>query len=285
MPNQVKGILLAVSGVLVISPDSLLIRLVNLDLWSLMFLRGLFIALVLLLLTLLLDRRGFRMLLRDMDRAAWLMATLIALSSFFFVAAIQTTSVAHTLIIVGSVPVFAALLGMVLLREAVSPNTGITILVVFVGLLFVVHDQQQSTLIGDLLAFVACLMWALNFLLARRTRTDNRMFVMMLSGIMMLAISLPLTRFGAMDLQQVSIGGLLGVLNGLALSLLIYAPRFIPAAEVAVFLPVETVLGSLLVWWFLGEFPGVVSLIAGSIIILALMVNSLYQLHRSGRFG
>ena len=71
---------------------------------------------------------------------------------------------------------------------------------------------------------------------------------------------------------------LLGFLVGLALSMISLAPRFIPSAQVAIFMPLETVFGTLLVWWYLGEYPGLVSIIAGSIIVLALMLNSYQQL-------
>ena len=39
-PNQHKGSLLAFIGVMFITPDSLFIRLSNLDTWSLLFYRG-----------------------------------------------------------------------------------------------------------------------------------------------------------------------------------------------------------------------------------------------------
>jgi drug/metabolite transporter (DMT)-like permease len=76
-------------------------------------------------------------------------------------------------------------------------------------------------------------------------------------------------------------GLLLGCLVAAALSQITMAPRYIPAAEVAVFMPMETVFGAFLVWLFLGEFPGLVSIIAGSIMILAIMISSFYQLKRS----
>ena len=44
--------MLVALGVLVLSPDSLLIRLINIDLWTLTFLRGTFMALSLFLLNL-----------------------------------------------------------------------------------------------------------------------------------------------------------------------------------------------------------------------------------------
>ena len=44
---------MAFTGILLLSPDSLLIRLINIDLWTLMFLRGLFMGLSLFLLNIL----------------------------------------------------------------------------------------------------------------------------------------------------------------------------------------------------------------------------------------
>ena len=245
-----------------------------------MFLRGLFISLTLLPLTLWLNQSSLSRQLAEIDRYAWLMVVLMAVSSFFFVASIQLTSVAHTLVIVGATPVFAAMIGLYMLKEAVPWNTWLTIVIVFVGLVFVVYDQQQSTLFGDLLAFIACLLWSMNFVLARRTATRNITFVMMLSGCLMVLLSIPLANLPSVDALQGVIGDLLRALNGIALTLLVNAPRFMPSAEVAVFLPVETVLGTLLVWWLLGEYPGHVSLLAGGVIIVAIMLNSYYQIRR-----
>lgn len=279
MSNHLKGVFLAGLGILVISPDSLLIRFVNIDLWTLMFLRGLFIALALLVVNLVFyPSRPLVQQFRQLDSKAWIMVVLMAICSFAFVASIQTTSVAHTLIIVGSAPIFSALLGLYLLSETVARNTWISIGIVFIGLVFVVYDQQQSTLLGDFYALITALGWAFILVLARKSVTTNMFFAMMLSGALIVFISLPLASLTTISLNQALIGSLLGTLNGIALSLLTFAPRFMPAAEVAVFLPLESVFGSLLVWWFLAEYPGHISLTAGLIIILTIMLNSYYQI-------
>jgi len=278
--TQIKGLALAISGVLVISPDTLLIRFLSIDFWAVMCLRGLFIALALLVIARGLKARQGSAGLGELDRYAVAMIFLIAFSSFFFVAAVQMTSVAHALIIVGSAPVFAALFGWLMLGEKVSTNTSITMAIVIVSLGFVVSDQQESHLTGDLLALVACLSWSLNFVLARRSRSRDMSSVMMYSGMLMAIAALPLAVFDGVTLDQFAISAVLGILNGVALFLLVTAPRFIPAAEVAVFLPVETVLGSFLVWWILGEYPGLISVAAGLTIVFALIANSLYQLRR-----
>jgi drug/metabolite transporter (DMT)-like permease len=283
--DRIKGLTLAVSGVLVISPDSLLIRFLTIDFWTVMFLRGLFIGLALVAMVLVFRKRTITAGVMRLDRYAWSMVVLIVFSSFFFVAAIQTTSVAHALIIVGSAPIFSALFARILLGETVSINTSITILIVFLGLILVVNDQSESHLGGDLLALLASLCWALNFVLARRSATRDMSLVMLVSGLIMALGALPMAIFDGLSLYQAGLGATLGILNGVALFMLITAPRYIPAAEVAVFLPVETVLGSFLVWWVLGENPGAVSIVAGVIIVIALVGNSLYQLRQAPAQG
>lgn len=279
--KNAKGVLLASIGILVLSPDSLLIRLINIDLWTLMFLRGLFMGVCLFLLNFLVNSEGSLKQFVKLDRYAWGIIALMTVSSFFFVASIQHTSVAHTLIIVGAAPVVAAVLGLIFLREKVAMETWITIFVVVTGLVFVVNDDQQSSLLGDVYAFVACLLWSTIFVLARLTRMKNLVAAMCVSGFGMALLSYPLTTLQNITLEQALLSLLLGLLVGVAFSLITLAPRYIPAAEVAVFMPLESVFGSLLVWWFLGEYPGMISLTAGLVIIAAIMLNSYSQITKS----
>ena len=225
-----KGLLLASLGIVIISPDSLLIRFVDIDLWTLMFLRGLFIALSLMTINLLIRKPGSMVAqIRDLDVYAWIIVILMAICSFSFVAAIQNTSVAHALIIVGAAPIFSAVLGFLIMKERVSWNTLLTICIVFVGLIFVVYDQQQSHIIGDIYAFITGLGWAFILILARRTRNGNMFLTIMLSGFIIVMLSLPLASLAEINAKQALIGSLLGTLNGIALSLLTVAPRYMPS--------------------------------------------------------
>lgn len=279
--DNTKGILVVSFGILLLSPDSLLIRLIDTDLWTLMFLRGLFMGISLLLLNFLINKKNSLQQFLRLDIFAWSIIVLLAISSFLFVAAIQTTSVAHTLIIVGAAPVFAAMLGLMFLQEKVASSTWGTIFIVVIALAFVVYDDQQSTLIGDMYALAACVLWSANFVLARKTRITNMVLAMSLSGFLMALISFPLATFNAINPDQALLGLFLGVLVGLAFSLITLAPHFIPAAEVAVFMPLESVFGIFLVWLFMDEYPGLISLTAGLIIILAIMLNSYVQIKKS----
>lgn len=277
LSSNARGVLLATIGVVVLSPDSLLIRLIDIDLWTLMFLRGLFMAISFFLFNSLINQPQALREYSHIDRWSWGIILMMTGSSIFFVWSIQTTSVAHTLIIVGAAPVFAALLGMIFLKESVPLMTWLTIFIVVSGLVFVVNDGEKSSLLGDLYAMIACLLWSTIFVLSRKTRMRNMLSVMSVSGLLMALTSLPMVTLQSLTIHQILLSLLMGIMVGLALSLITLAPRHIPAAEVAVFMPLEAVFGSLLVWWFVGEYPGVVSLSAGMVIIAAIMLNSYYQ--------
>lgn len=277
LTSNSKGVLLATLGIVILSPDSLLIRLINLDLWTVMFLRGLFMGITLFLLNFVVNYGQAFKQFTLLDRYAWGIICLMVLSSFFFVASIQNTSVAHTLIIVGAAPIIAAIFGLMFLNEKVSKNTWLTICVVVIGLVFVVYDDQKSSFIGDLYALIACFLWSTNFILARLTKVKNQVTAMCISGFGTALVAYPASSLTNLTQQHIAIGFLIGALVGVAFSMITMAPRYIPAAEVAVFMPLESVLGSLLVWWFLGEYPGLISLTAGLVIITAIMLNSYYQ--------
>jgi drug/metabolite transporter (DMT)-like permease len=281
LSDNAKGISLALLGTITLSPDSLLIRLIDIDIWTTTFLRSIFVGLALLVFMLVLYRGKTLRQFKEMDRYSFLITLFIAATNFFFVASIQNTSVAHTLIIVGAAPVVSAILGLLFIREKVSRQTWITILVVIISLIFVVYDNQKSTLIGDLYALIVLLLWSSVFIFGRVTRASNTLSAMCISGFIGAIWSYPLADFSNLSTQQLGLSLLLGCLVGAALSQITLAPRFIPAAEVAVFMPLETVFGSLLVWWFLGEYPGLISILAGSTMISAIMLSSYFQLKQS----
>ena len=102
-----KGILMALGGVFVLSPDSLMIRLAALDDFTLLFYRGLFPVFSISLLLWLFYRRRFVAALIGIGVAGIANAFLFAAINITFISAIQRTSVANTLLFLSSAPIFA----------------------------------------------------------------------------------------------------------------------------------------------------------------------------------
>ena len=81
------------------------------------------------------------------------------------------------------------------------------------------------------------------------------------------------------DLFHLSLMGLMVVPIGLGLFL--SGARYAPAAEVALLALVETVLGPMWVWLFIGEVPTQSAIIGGSIVILSVVLNTWYGVHNA----
>jgi drug/metabolite transporter (DMT)-like permease len=67
----------------------------------------------------------------------------------------------------------------------------------------------------------------------------------------------------------------------LAFSLLFFAPRYISAAEVSLLMPMETVFGTALVWFYIGEEPSNRTIIGGVVIIVVLSINSVIGIRQN----
>jgi drug/metabolite transporter (DMT)-like permease len=70
-----------------------------------------------------------------------------------------------------------------------------------------------------------------------------------------------------------------GVILSISFTLIVIAPRYIPAAEVGMIMPLETVLGTLIAWVVINEVPSTNALIGGSIVIVTLFLHSWYSAH------
>ena len=132
--NKHKGLLLALVGVLFITPDSLSIRLVGISSWDLMFYRGLIPFICLFVLLLLIYKRNFIKICLAIGFAGILNAVLVALGNITFVASLENTNVANTLIMISLAPFMAAIFSSIFLKEYPNLRTWITMLICFGGI-------------------------------------------------------------------------------------------------------------------------------------------------------
>ena len=153
------GLLITTVGVLILSGEGVLIRLIEVDSWTLLFLRGVLAAPGLFVFFLVMERRGWWDQLRSMGMAGLLAAVLFAIDNVGFIYSITHTSVANTFLLISLSPLFAALFTRMVLRETVPRRTWLAIAggavatsVIMVGSL--VEGDLPGTLAG-LVAAVA----------------------------------------------------------------------------------------------------------------------------------
>ena len=141
--NQQKGSLLAFIAVFLITPDSLFIRLSNIDTWGLLFYRGAIPFVTVLVGMLLIYRMVFFKLLFSMGYPGVVYIATFSLTNITFIISIQNTNVANTLVMIAMAPMISAVLGALFLKENPDKKTWITIFVTFLAALYIFYDSIQ----------------------------------------------------------------------------------------------------------------------------------------------
>jgi len=133
----------------------------------------------------------------------------------------------------------------------------------------------DADVVGDSLAFVMALAFAMALVLARHRRDVSMAPATCLSQVMLVAVFAPFANPGDVGggdlLALASLGG--GQI-GLGLALLTIGARLIPAAQVALITLLEVVLGPLWVWLALSERPDTATLAGGAVVIAAIVIQT-----------
>lgn len=282
LSDHARGYLITLTGVLLLTPDTMLIRLAAIDPFTLSVTRGALGGLTVLALAWAWRGRGFLTELRGLGRGAVGVAVLQGLGVIMFVTALNYTTAANVLIFFATTPLLSAILSMVFLGERVAPVTWGAIAVCFGGLALVASGSLGSVhLLGDALALFDATVLAA-FYVSVRHRRDVSMIPACGLGLLFAAImAAPFASFPVLTGLQPLWIGLAGlVVVPFSLMLLTTGPRYLAAPEVAMLALLETVLGPLWVWLALGEEPAPRSLAGGAIIIATLVVHAILRPRR-----
>ena len=284
MTDHLKGTLITTLGVLILTPDGLLTRLIATDSWTLTFWRGVLSGLGMSLILLLLYRRQFWPRLRALGWPGFWVGLVFAIGTVGFVLAITNTTVANTLIIVNTTPVFAALFAWLFLGERVSPRTWLVIGLVLLSIVHValVGGPAGGRLLGNLAALVTAVAMAISLSITRRYKERDMVPAMALGGFLTALLAAPLatpTHVSGADMGYLALQGFL--ILPAAFGLMYIGPRYIPAPEVSLLSLLEAVIGPVWVWLALGEKPEPATLIGGGFIIALLAGNALISLRET----
>ena len=274
-----RGILMSGAGMLIISPDGLLLRLVgDVSTWNIIFYRSAFIALSLVIFLLLRERRDISAIWHNFGRAGWISTILMVASNLSFVAAITNTSVANTLVLVATMPFFSAILGWILIGETVKPRTWVSIGLAIGGIIIIFSGSLGGgNWTGDQLAAFTAFLLGLNLVVIRKAKERAvTMRALCMSGIIAALIALPMATPAAVTSVDMAYLMLMGLfIIPVSMVLFLSGARYAPVAEIALLALIETVLGPFWVWLGVGETPSTNALIGGGIVILAIVINAL----------
>jgi drug/metabolite transporter (DMT)-like permease len=273
-----RGRLTVGAGVLLLSPDALLILLMDMDQWTVLLFRGAFATLGFLALIRLASTTGGAG--RPSWRPSWAGAAIAffaAVGNVLFVISIRHTDTSVALAIIAAEPMFAALLSRVLIPEPIPRRTWIAAAVVWLGVSAIVAGQPgTAALAGAGAALGASLAAASLFVVARREREMDTLRPQAVGALLTALVAVPFADPASATGSSlvIAIGyNLIGL--PLALALILRGPRFLPAPEVGLILLLETILGPTWVWIALGERPALQTALAGILILVTLAVHAL----------
>jgi drug/metabolite transporter (DMT)-like permease len=285
MNTYTIGFLITLLGVLVITPDSLLIRLVDADVWAQAFWRGILSSLAIMAVFLAHTGRNFVKRIKGMGIPGIWISVIFGFGTLCFLFSITHTSVANMLFINSTSPVFAALFARFFLGEAVTPRIILTIIGALIGIAVIASgsfNKGAGVQLGDLAALGSAISLAATFSIARAAKSVSMVPAAGISGILsgLVAFYLaPSVSILPEDWIWVALVGL--VVAPLGFALLTTGPRYLPAPDVSLLLLLEAVLAPLLVWWVLAENPGNQTLIGGAIVLAVMVISNLAVLKRS----
>jgi len=208
-----------------------------------------------------------------------LIALIFALSTLCFTSAIQNTSISNTLVIISTSPMFAALFSWIFLKEKIKLITWIAMIIIIGAIAAIMSKSFASgSFFGDFSAFGSAILMAISFTLTRRYKAINMVPAMAISGIIASLISIPFviatgTTF-ALSTNAIPYLIFGGCFISIAFALITLGPRYMPAPEVGLIMPLETVLGSYLGWIFLREEPSMLTIVGGLVVITTLSIHA-----------
>ena len=267
--------MLCAIGVVVISPDALIVRSVEASAWTTVAWRGIFTAVGTVALLLLLrppdGRRSWRPTTPHLFAGA-----LFAAASVAFVSALDRTDAASVLVIIAAGPLIASVLGRVFLHQRAAPRTWFTGVVVVAGLAVILGGSiGQGDVDGDLLALAGATCFAGYLTVSRAARPVDMTPAIAVGGVGAGLVGLAAGAdpwISAGDLLLLALLGI--VILPVSLALITRATHHVPAPEVNLVALLETLLGPLWVWLAIGERPSAEVLAGGVLVVGAVTIHS-----------
>ena len=283
LTDQQKGSLLAFVAVMFITPDSLFIRLSNLDTWGLVFYRGIIPFFTVFFGMLLIYKLNFFKILFNSGVHGIIYIATFSITNITFVVSIQNTNVANTLVMIATAPMLSAILGAIFLKEPPDRKTLISIIITFFAIIYIFFDSLKvGNLYGDVLGFITAFGLALGAITIRSAKTKNLVPAAVIGKLFVASFALFFIESFVLIDRDLFIVPLMCILCvAIPFVLVTIAPRFITAAEVNLFFLLETIIGPIWVWVIINEQPSIETLQGGAIIVITLAIHSFLKLRKN----
>jgi drug/metabolite transporter (DMT)-like permease len=214
-------------------------------------------------------------------------AAAYALVGITFVVATKITLAANVVVLQYSAPIFASVLGIVLLREYPKRIDWLVLPVVLAGIYLLFADETAAgSPLGNALALFSGFSLAVLTVAMRKQKDASPLDSIILGSGLMVLTAIPFLFFRGGETELLSVNLLLVAFLGafqVALPFLFYgyAVKRISAFEATIFKAVEPMTNPVWVFLYHGEHPGVTAIIGACAIFFSVLGRNLKESLRS----
>ena len=281
--DQKKGSLLAFIAVMLITPDSIFIRLSNIETWGMLFYRGAIPFVVVLIGLIFFYKNNLFKALVGIGYPGIFYVISFSICNITFIISIQNTNVANTLVMIAMAPMLSAILGSIFLKEIPDHKTWIAIIITLIAVSYIFHDSiEMGNFYGDLFGIITAFGLACNAVIARFAKNRDLVPSAVIGKLCVAIFAFFFVdSFSLVGSDLIYVPLMCVMCVAIPFVLVTIAPRFIPAEEVNLFFLLETIIGPIWVWLIINEQPSIETILGGSIILLTIAIHSFLKLKQS----
>ena len=281
------ALLLVIASAVANSANGLIVR--SMDAaggWQIVFYRSCFLAGALCIVFVVQSGGRVRSALRELRPWALFGSLAVATVNTCFILSMTYTTVANTMFVLSGAPLFAALLGWIVLGETVERGVWAAMGMALAGIVVMVWDGLGAgTLLGNSLALLAAFSFGSFVVVLRKGRGVNMLPVVILgtalgalnaafmSGF---ALSIPFH-----DAMLLFLWG--AVLSGAVHVIFTWSSRHVPGAELTLLILIEFILSPMWVWLVIDEQPSPATLIGGALVIASVASRAILSFRKEVR--
>ena len=207
----------------------------------------------------------------------------LGIAMITFIYSITNTSAAITLLCLAAMPFFTALLGFLFLKERISFNVWIAIIIATIGIIIIaIGNTEKNSLIGLIFGMTSSIGFSV-FSVSLRWRKETPKFtIVAIAGLFCVLVASVFILTNKISFFSTSYNGVLFSLHGVivCMGLILYSigSKAIPAAELTLLSLTEVIGGIFWVWlplFGINEIPSANTIIGGFFLFMSIIYYSL----------
>lgn len=281
--TPVNGNLIGILGGIILSTDSVFIRLMSIDnSWMIVMLRGLFMWGLVVLVYLLWPKSRAVLGVPWITRQNALPTLFFCIASACFVNALNRGSIATVLVIISSTPFVSAIISRLFFGTKIDKALLLAAIAGMLGVAIVMTGRSEGhDPMANYFALATAVSMALAFIFASKVE-NGTVGLPSIGGVLASACVVAFTGGGVlhgvpllthMQWLWLAIEG--AIIMPLAMGLISLSTRFVSPVNAGLFLLLETALAPLWIYLFLHEAPTPQAIVGGCIIVLAVVSQTL----------